>query len=221
MPLTVKTSTLKSYPGPIVNSLDSGEELKRFLEMNRQLQQSYEEKMILLKRRQISIKTEILKMTAARNKTIRDIRVTAAGMKKVDENFKPGESLAYFQPPYLFDKKNRSSPYENYEKEVELEDGSTASMRNLLNEKKELLFPFRTFSTGEQLNYKQEKVLRRILRRQIEGQMKEKLKAEIVEKAQIELNTEFERVAKGEIDMEDFQGRWLQNNRKIYTVQIQ
>ena len=54
--------------------------------MNRQLQQSCEHQMLILKRRQISIRTEILKMKAARDKTIQDIRLTAAGVKKFDEN---------------------------------------------------------------------------------------------------------------------------------------
>ena len=98
--------------------------------MNRELQQSCEHQMLILKRRQISIRTEILKMKAARDKTIQDIRLTAAGVKKFDENFKPGESLTYFQPPYLFDKKTKNCPYENFEKEIEFEDGSIAAVRN-------------------------------------------------------------------------------------------
>lgn len=77
--------------------------------------------------------------------------------------------------------------------------------RNLLNEKKELIFPFRTLSTGEKLNYKQEKVLRRILRREIEKQMREKIEKDILQKVKEENKIEFERVSSGEIDIEDYQ----------------
>ena len=139
---------------------DAESDLEQFLGMNRELKKSYIDQIRQLRLRQISIKSEIIKTESRLNVMVQNRRLSHSMRKTHVVTVKPGQSLAYFQSPYFFDRKSKSSPYQAYEVQTQSQEG-ILNLRNPLNEKTERLLPFRPFSAEPALNYKHDALLKR------------------------------------------------------------
>ena len=191
----------------------SGDDLEQFLAMNRNLQKAYSEQIRLLRQRQISIQTEMLALEAQLAVLQKGQILSDAGIRMRDSGkFKPGHSLRYFQKPYFFDRKTKTSCYTDslYHSLTAQEgsDGAVMSVGNVLNEKRERLFPFRA-DVGEQtsLNYKQEQLLKRIIRKDIEFRMRLRLKDSVIAEGETKLAGIKAKFAADEITLEQFEER--------------
>ena len=190
---------------PLPSNQADDNDLEQFLSMNRQLQKLYSDQITQMRRRRVSIQSDMIKVRSRLDAYTRRKQLTSSMRIRETNKQKPGQTLTYFQKPYFFDRKTRSSPYENYEVTQTQSDGTLLSFRNALNEKDELLFPFRPSNISEgAMNYKQDALFKRIVRKEIQFKLKMGLKESVVAQAEAALQTSRHQFTKGQIDVAEF-----------------